>query len=120
LEGGPYKSKVQERFLAAQADRFAGAKREEKASSCSARNDGAGGCGAKVGSNGNFRVLLAKDHAAQFIAEALGLLWVGGVAETLGKLEKLLLLTLFRLDAMANNLVRRTHNTNMHENCAIL
>src|SRR5260370_6363833 len=30
LEGGPYKGKVEERFLAAQVDRFAGANREEK------------------------------------------------------------------------------------------
>ena len=29
----------EEGFLSAQADRFAGAKREEKASACSARND---------------------------------------------------------------------------------
>src|SRR5258708_38436210 len=29
-EGGPYKGKVEERFLAAQVDRFAGAKGEEK------------------------------------------------------------------------------------------
>jgi hypothetical protein len=30
----------EERFLTAQADRFAGAKRKEKASACSVRNDG--------------------------------------------------------------------------------
>src|SRR5258708_32170438 len=29
-EGGPYKGKVEERFLAAQVDRFVGANREEK------------------------------------------------------------------------------------------
>src|SRR5438445_572349 len=32
----------EERFLSTQADRFAGAKREEKASACSVRNDGGG------------------------------------------------------------------------------
>jgi len=33
----------EERFLTAQADPFAGAKGEEKASACSVRNDGVGG-----------------------------------------------------------------------------
>jgi hypothetical protein len=32
-------SRYEERFLSAQADRFAGAKREEKASACFVRND---------------------------------------------------------------------------------
>ena len=35
--------KDEERFLTAQADRFAGAKRKEKASACSVRNDVFGG-----------------------------------------------------------------------------
>ena len=47
----------EERFLSAQADRFAGAKREEKASACSVRNDELGllvcterqGCAGKEG-----------------------------------------------------------------------
>jgi hypothetical protein len=37
MRGGSRKE--EERFLSAQADAFAGAKREEKASACSARND---------------------------------------------------------------------------------
>jgi hypothetical protein len=32
---------------------------------------------------------LTKDHTAQFVAETLGFLWVGSVAEKLGKFEKL-------------------------------
>jgi len=36
---------VEERFLAAQADHLAGARWEEKASACSARNDSFGGYG---------------------------------------------------------------------------
>src|SRR5438445_3487051 len=40
----------------------------------------------------------AKDHSAQFVAETLGFLWVGSVAETRGKLEKLFLLALLSLD----------------------
>ena len=36
---GAGSEKKQERFLTAQADRFAGAKRKEKASACSVRND---------------------------------------------------------------------------------
>jgi hypothetical protein len=35
-----FKEKEEERFLTAQADHFAGAKWKEKASACSARNDG--------------------------------------------------------------------------------
>ncbi len=41
---------------------------------------------------------VAKDHSAQFVAETLGFLWVGSVAEKLGKLEKLLLLALLSFD----------------------
>jgi hypothetical protein len=41
---------------------------------------------------------VAKDHSAQFVAEAIGLLWVGSVAEKLGKLEKLLLLAFLSFD----------------------
>ena len=32
---------------------------------------------------------LTKDHSAQFVTETLGFLWVGSVAEKLGKFEKL-------------------------------
>jgi len=39
----------EERFLSAQADRLAGASREEKASACSVRNDSGGGVSRYVG-----------------------------------------------------------------------
>src|SRR2546429_8038844 len=41
LESGqvPREKRREERFLSAQADRFAGAKRKEKASACAVRND---------------------------------------------------------------------------------
>src|SRR5713226_9701907 len=39
------KGETESRFLAAQGDAFAGAKREEKASACFARNDRFGDCG---------------------------------------------------------------------------
>jgi len=45
-----------------------------------------------------FKSSVAKHHSAEFITEALGLLRIGGVAETLGKLEKLLLLALLSRD----------------------
>jgi hypothetical protein len=54
------------------------------------------------------------------MAEAIGFLLVSGVTKALGKLEKLLMLAHFRLDAMACGLFRGTHSTNMHENYAIL
>jgi hypothetical protein len=44
---------------------------------------------------------VAKDHSAQFIAKPLRFLWVGGVAETLCKSEKLLLLTLLSRDTVS-------------------
>jgi len=50
---------------------------------------------------GNLLGSTPKDHSAQCIAEALGFLWIGGFAEALGKLEKLQLSDLFRLDALA-------------------
>jgi hypothetical protein len=42
----------------------------------------------------------AKNHAAQLVTETFGLFRVGGVAETLGELEELLLLALLSLDAI--------------------
>ncbi len=44
----------------------------------------------------------AKDHPAQFIAKALRFLRVGGVAESLREFKELLLLAIFRLDAVFN------------------
>src|SRR6266480_3886901 len=41
---------------------------------------------------------VANDHSAQFVVETLGFLWVGSVAEKLGKLGKLLLLALLSFD----------------------
>ncbi len=48
---GPQKKRGEERFLSAQADRFAGAKRKEKASACSVRNDGRWGAGQTDGAS---------------------------------------------------------------------
>ena len=63
-------------------------------------------------------MLAAKDHAAQFIAQALGFLCPGSVAETLGQPEKLPLIVL-RFHAEARGLFRKIHNTNMHDDRAI-
>src|ERR1700737_1759873 len=49
-------------------------------------------------SQGRSWALVAKDHSGQFVAETLCFLWVGSVAEKLGKFEKLLLLALLSLD----------------------
>jgi len=47
---------------------------------------------------------IAEDHAAQLIAETLGLFGVSGVTETLSEVEKLLLPALLRLDAIFDQL----------------
>ncbi len=57
----------------------------------------------------------AKEDAAQFIAEALGFLRVGGVAETLGELEKLLLLALLGLIPSFNTLLSLHARTSSEE-----
>ena len=46
----------------------------------------------------------AKDHTAQLIAKTLGFCGVGGVAEALSQFEELLLLALFRFDAIFDKL----------------
>jgi hypothetical protein len=93
---------------------------KEKASACSARNDGFGDCGVRSEVRETSWVLLAKNDSAQFIAEPLGFGGVGGVAKALGDFEKFLLCDLFRVDALAYRLVSEPHSTNMHENGAVI
>src|SRR6266849_5976899 len=53
----------------------------------------------------------AKDHSAEFIAETLGLPWIGSVTEAFGQFKKLLLLALFRLNAVLDELHQHTVGT---------
>jgi hypothetical protein len=68
---------------------------------------------------GRKNVLPAKNPSAQFIAEALGFPWVGGVAKALGKVEELMLFGISRRNIRAYDFLRRTHCTNMHEDGVI-
>jgi len=62
---------------------------------------------------------VAKDHSAQFIAKPLRFLWVGGVAETLCKFEKLLLLTLLSLDTVFDEFHQHSVGTELTCFCQV-
>jgi hypothetical protein len=62
---------------------------------------------------------VAKDHSAQFIAKALGFLWVGGVAETLCEFEKLLLLAPLSLDPVFDEFHQHPVGTELARFCQL-
>src|SRR2546421_8958491 len=62
---------------------------------------------------------VAKDHSAQFIAKPVRFLWVGGVAETLCKFEKLLLLTLLSLDTVFDEFHQHSVGTELTRFCQV-
>ena len=63
--------------------------------------------------------LVAKDHSAQFIAKPLRFLWVGGVAETPCKFEKLLLLALLCLDTVFDEFHQHSGGTELTRFCQV-